>query len=318
MSDENLANSMVIYIEKEIADKFDSESIIEEFKGLKVLQTILDHVVIPKLSDAVDSWDPRQDTIPIHVWIHPWLVLLGHKLEVLYPTIRTKLEHVLCDWYPSDASAYTVLSPWKDVFNRRTWEQMMINCIAPKLLVVMSELEINPADQKLEHFYWVQTWVGLIPVDHMLQIMDVFFDKWQMALYQWLCSNPNYQEVNDWFVGWRNLIPSEILSTERVRCQLKVGLDMMNQAVEGFEVVEPGLRENLSDINARNQSQFLAQQKAASAAQAAQTGMNDMSLKEVIEVHAQDKICYLSQNREECKMLSIKKCLLKLKKDGLL
>ncbi|PWA75454.1 D-isomer specific 2-hydroxyacid dehydrogenase, NAD-binding [Artemisia annua] len=35
MSDENLANSMVIYIEKEIANKFDSESIIEEFKGLK-------------------------------------------------------------------------------------------------------------------------------------------------------------------------------------------------------------------------------------------------------------------------------------------
>ncbi|PWA63412.1 hypothetical protein CTI12_AA161560 [Artemisia annua] len=35
MSDENLANSMVIYIEKEIADKFDAESIIEEFKGLK-------------------------------------------------------------------------------------------------------------------------------------------------------------------------------------------------------------------------------------------------------------------------------------------
>ncbi|PWA39514.1 zinc finger MYM-type protein 1 [Artemisia annua] len=43
MSDENLANSMVIYIEKETADKFDSESIIEEFKGLKEAdQTHLD------------------------------------------------------------------------------------------------------------------------------------------------------------------------------------------------------------------------------------------------------------------------------------
>ncbi|GKD63014.1 hypothetical protein Tco_1305122 [Tanacetum coccineum] len=146
----------------------------------------------------------------------------------------------------------------------------------------MGELEINPADQKLEHFYWVQTWAGLIPITHMLHIMDVFFDKWQMALYQWLCSNPNYQEVNDWFVGWRNLILSELLSTERVRCQLKVGLDMMNQVVEGLEVAEPGPRENLSDINAHNQSHFLAQNKAA------QTGMNDMSLKEVIEVHAQD------------------------------
>ncbi|XP_022008847.1 uncharacterized protein LOC110908218 [Helianthus annuus] len=35
MSDQYLANSMVIYIEKEIAESFDSESIIDEFKNLK-------------------------------------------------------------------------------------------------------------------------------------------------------------------------------------------------------------------------------------------------------------------------------------------
>ncbi|KAJ0725791.1 putative HAT dimerization domain, ribonuclease H-like superfamily [Helianthus annuus] len=35
MSDQYLANSMVIYMEKEIAENFDSESIIEEFKNLK-------------------------------------------------------------------------------------------------------------------------------------------------------------------------------------------------------------------------------------------------------------------------------------------
>ncbi|KAK9073296.1 hypothetical protein SSX86_007620 [Deinandra increscens subsp. villosa] len=35
MSDEYLADSLVIYVEKEIADKFDSESIIDEFKALK-------------------------------------------------------------------------------------------------------------------------------------------------------------------------------------------------------------------------------------------------------------------------------------------
>ncbi|KAD4982676.1 hypothetical protein E3N88_19347 [Mikania micrantha] len=35
MYDEYLANSLVIYIEKEIAEKFDSEYIIDEFKSLK-------------------------------------------------------------------------------------------------------------------------------------------------------------------------------------------------------------------------------------------------------------------------------------------
>ncbi|KAJ0461972.1 hypothetical protein HanHA89_Chr16g0678271 [Helianthus annuus] len=35
MADEYLTNSLVIYIEKEIADKFDSEDITDEFKNLK-------------------------------------------------------------------------------------------------------------------------------------------------------------------------------------------------------------------------------------------------------------------------------------------
>ena len=72
---------------------------------------------------------------------------------------------------------------------------------------------------------------------------------------------------------------------------ISMGLYMMNQAVEGLEVVKPGVRKNLSDINSRNQSQFLAQQKAAAtatAARAEKTRMNHISLKEVIEVHEQD------------------------------
>ncbi|PWA97544.1 septin and tuftelin-interacting protein 1 [Artemisia annua] len=63
---------------------------------------------------------------------------------------------------------------------------------------------------------------------------------------------------------------------------------MMNQAVEGLEVVQPGVRENISYLKAREQRQFEAQQKAA--AQAAKFQMDDMgsmSLKEVIELHAQ-------------------------------
>lgn len=35
MSDDFLADSLVVYIEKEIAEKIDSESVIEEFKSLK-------------------------------------------------------------------------------------------------------------------------------------------------------------------------------------------------------------------------------------------------------------------------------------------
>ncbi|KAM7478470.1 hypothetical protein LguiA_026683 [Lonicera macranthoides] len=267
-----------------------------------VLQSILDNIVMPKLSAAVDSWDPRRETIAIHSWLHPWLPLLRQKLETFYLTIRIRLESVLHAWHPSDMSAYTILSPWKTVFDPTSWEQLMVRCIIPKLLEVMHCFQINPANQKLDEFYWIRTWATAIPVHHMLHLMDLFFNKWQEVLYHWLCSHPNFEEVTQWYLGWKELIPPELLANEHIRYRLNLGLDMMNQAVEGLEVAQPGLKENISYLRVLEQRQFEAQQKAAVQAQqrasailggsATETvdiggGGREMSLKEVIEAYAQ-------------------------------
>ncbi|KAI3471321.1 hypothetical protein Pfo_027984 [Paulownia fortunei] len=272
----------------------------EELLPPPVLQTIIDNVVMPKISAAVDSWDPRRETIPIHSWIHPWLPLLGHKLENCYHTIRNRLASVLHAWHPSDMSAYYILSPWKTVFDSASWEQLMVRYIIPKLLTVMHDLQINPANQNLDQFYWVRTWVTAIPTHHMLQLMDVFFNKWQEVLYHWLCSKPNFEEVTKWYLGWKELLPPELQANEHIRYRLNLGLDMMNQAVEGMEVAPPGLKENMSYLRVREQRQFETQKKAAAQAQQrASPGLDnviqaegisgglEMSLKEVIEIHAQ-------------------------------
>ncbi|XP_076959608.1 septin and tuftelin-interacting protein 1 homolog 1-like [Bidens hawaiensis] len=257
----------------------------EQLMPHQALQTILDNIVMPKLSAAVNSWDPTREQIAIHKWVHPWLPLLGQKLDTFYPTIRNRLESVLHVWHPSDVSAYTILSPWKPVFDPVSWEQIMVRFIIPKLVAVMHEFQVNPADQKLDPFYWVLTWVNAIPVHHMLHIMDIFFNKWQEVLYQWLCSKPDFQEVYNWFMGWRNLIPAELASNEHIRARLHTGLDMMNQAAEGLDVVQPGLRENIGYLRAREQRRFPV---AAQAAKVVDDGGVDLSLKEVIEVHAQE------------------------------
>lgn len=265
----------------------------EKLMPPSVLQSILDNIVMPKLSAAVDSWEPRLETIPIHAWMHPWLPLLGQKLDAFYHTIRNRLESVLHAWHPSDTSAYHILSPWKTVFDPISWEKLMVRFILPKLLVVMHEFQVNPANQKLDQFYWILTWATAIPMHHIIQLFDIFFDKWQQVLYRWLLSNPNFEEVTQWYLGWKELIPAELLANEHIAYRVNLGLEMMNQAVEGTNVVQPGLRENLSYLRVLEQRKFDAQQQQKAVASqsranaTAQMESMKLSLKEVIEEHAQ-------------------------------
>ena len=68
-----------------------------------------------QLSRAVQAWEPRSETVPLHAWLHPWLPLLGPELEDLYPGVRFRLASALQQWHPSDASALALLSPWHTV-----------------------------------------------------------------------------------------------------------------------------------------------------------------------------------------------------------
>ncbi|XP_076919135.1 septin and tuftelin-interacting protein 1 homolog 1-like [Bidens hawaiensis] len=76
----------------------------ERLMPRQTVQTLLDHVVMPKLSAAVDSWDPIRERTAIHTWFHPWIPLLGKKLDTFYSTIQKWLESVVHVWRPSDLS----------------------------------------------------------------------------------------------------------------------------------------------------------------------------------------------------------------------
>ncbi len=45
-------------------------------------------------TQAVQEWNPREDTVPINAWILPWLPILGQQLTAAFPEIRRKLAQV--------------------------------------------------------------------------------------------------------------------------------------------------------------------------------------------------------------------------------
>jgi hypothetical protein len=199
------------------------------------------NVLLPRLQSAVESWDPTRDATPIHAWTHPWLPTLGDAMRPLWAPIRHKLGNALGAWHPSDASALTALSPWRRVFDERDWESLFARCVVPKLEHALNALVINPAAQSLDEIRWVLAWEPVTPTRRMVSLLEAgFFPKWLRVLHAWLSSeNPDLEEVTRWYLGWKSVFSEEILSHERVRTQLNVALDMMNQAVTGEGVRAP-------------------------------------------------------------------------------
>ncbi|KAI3903871.1 hypothetical protein MKW92_032681 [Papaver armeniacum] len=168
-----------------------------------------------------------------------------------------KLGKLLHAWHPSDPSAYAILSPWKTVFDSDSWERLISQFILPKLEEALLKFQVR----------------------HMVTMLEVgFFPKWQQVLHLWMCWKVFTAEA------------AELLANDWIRHQLHIGLDMMNQAVKVWR-------------------QFQAQQKAAAYAQdqaAAIMGIGlhadcmnevpEMSLKEILGVHAQSMSCCLNQS----------------------
>ncbi|KAG8035312.1 hypothetical protein G9C98_006758 [Cotesia typhae] len=213
--------------------------------------------VLQKLTAEVTEWDPRTDTVPIHMWIHPWLPLLGDNMNTeIYPTIRRKLGSALGSWHPSDRTARLMLEPWSQVFPKGDMEAFLIKNILPKLEITMSEFIINPLSQHLDNWNWVYDWVGLLPVHTMAGLLNkCFFPKWLHVLAAWLNHSPNYDQITQWYLGWKKMLNDKLLAEPVIKDNFKKALDMMNRAVSNTQGLQPGSAEYVSYLMSLERTQ---------------------------------------------------------------
>lgn len=224
-----------------------------------VLDNIRDQLVLPRIQHEVEEWNPMTDTVPIHAWIHPWLPLLGNRLETtVYPVIRHKLSKALVSWHPSDRSAKLMLLPWHGVFSRGDMDAFLVKNIVPKLQLALQELVINPHQQHLEQWNWVMDWQELLPVHNMASLLErYFFPKWLQILTLWLNHAPNYDEITNWYMGWKGMVSEPLLAQPAVKEQFRKALELMNRAVTapGQSMAhQPGAVESVSYLTNLEQS----------------------------------------------------------------
>eukprot|EP00736_Rhodelphis_marinus_P005870 Rmarinus@m.3507 len=197
-----------------------------------IYKEIINQLVLPKLQMAVETWNPKTDTVPINVWTHPWLPIVGDALTPLFPSIKYKLQDTLRAWHPADHSAHVVIAPWANVFDRESFCSLLDQAVLPKVAMALGEMPINPANQYLDPFNWLMDWADVVPPQMIASVLErTFFPKWHRVLAHWLSNNPNLEEVQRWYTGWKSLFPDNVAETTVVKRHFTEALNAMNRAV---------------------------------------------------------------------------------------
>lgn len=245
---------------------------------------LLMQCVLPKIQRCIEDWKPTLRDASVHHWVHPWLVHMGDHMDPLFTTAKHKFSTALQYWHPSDPYAKELLKPWVHLWGKRTWDKFVQRNILPKLRDVLeNQLEINPEKQDIEPLKWIMEWDGLASSRQLSYLFARFlFPEWLEVLYEWLISNPDFDEVGNWYLGWKSLFPEDVLANDAVRRNFNAALEMMSAAVEtsGKNVPRPPKHFAFSDAD--------IPVGGAEPSRKATFFAEDVGLKELVQQYAED------------------------------
>ncbi|KAL8674389.1 MAG: hypothetical protein Q9168_001181, partial [Polycauliona sp. 1 TL-2023] len=211
--------------------------------------TGLTHSLIPtRLETLLSAWksskpaSAKQPQPSPHTYIFPWLSFLPpHHLSLtsatgLFSTLKGKLKS-LFQSYPLARPPPSTLISLLPVLPPSVLHSLQIRHLLPRLATHLSEtLLIDPSNQDLapltETLAWLTPSWSLSTTTTAHLLTAEFFPKWHHILYLWLTNNPNYDEIREWFLWWKDQFPEPIRDHDIVALQWTKGLETISLALD--------------------------------------------------------------------------------------
>ena len=204
-------------------------------------------VFLSKVRNYIEGgvWDPSKSDIHIHTVVFPWLV--HGDLQDIFPKIRRALSGAIKSkkWKVKDESVFQQVSPWLQVWDKKSFRNFISRCILPTLIEAIRKLVINPADQDLETFERVMQWKPCLTSRELMSILEgEFFLNWLNVLHSWLAANggpdesSNYdstmlkiKEAAEWYSDWKDVI-GDIAVDDEMNCRFfMAALDIIDKKI---------------------------------------------------------------------------------------
>eukprot|EP00494_Astrolonche_serrata_P024262 UN24520 len=213
-----------------------------------VLHNLLDSVIMPRLQQQIDCWDPYAGFAPMDHWILPWTSwLTPQKMKPLFSMVRRRISRWLQLWRITDPGALNWVQPF---LKAEVWQEddlkLLFAEITPKLEKALRDS--NKKNNTL--FLEVQKWEHLFShVDYVALLQRAFFPYWFQVLHSWL-SDPHVDcsQIKQWYTSWRDAFSPQVRKNLTIVEQFCTSLDMINWAMDGKGTL-PSLEIILENMN---------------------------------------------------------------------
>ncbi|KAI4187343.1 MAG: hypothetical protein LQ346_005507, partial [Caloplaca aetnensis] len=211
--------------------------------------THLTHNLIPaRLTTLLSMWkasktaSTRRPQPSPHTYIFPWLPYLPpHQLSLtsatgLFYTLKDKLKS-LFQSYPLSSPPPNTLTSLLPILPASFLKEALTRHLIPRLSSHLSNnFLIDPSNQDLTHLTEALAWLtpswSLSSTATAAILESEFFPKWHHVLYLWLTSSPNYDEIRQWFLWWKEQFPPRIRDHEVVAAEWNKGLETISLALD--------------------------------------------------------------------------------------
>ena len=276
-----------------------------------ISDNILDQLVLPKLSKAINDWSPPRKSkasmgngASLHHIVFPWLEHAGERMEEVLNEAKRTVRGWLKSWRPKDGLP-DGLDAWRDIIPKTEWQNLILQHVVPQLSAHLREkFVINPRNQDLAPLSLVLSWRPLLRSRILSQILEAeIFPKYLDTLYTWLVSDSvNYEQVAEWYTWWKKDVFGNHLDLHGVERGFAKALDVMNQAMAlgedaKYRLSTPDIRGPTSSFpSTQNHVSINAKSDTAKVRQREQP--SDITFRSVVEdVASENNLVFMSTGR---------------------
>ena len=194
---------------------WDHEDPAEMIKMFSRLETILptqiyfdllDNVVVRVLIKRIDHWEMDEALLYPHLWVQPWISMLNRDSKKrgrgIFDRLKSKFRKILREWTPGDQYASKLLMPWKEIFPKNMWEDLLYLDILPKIVFSLESLDANPANMRTECLAYFIEWSEYVPDELVEDVINEYVvEKIRLVVDGWK-GRVKREDGIEWIEGW--------------------------------------------------------------------------------------------------------------------